>query len=191
MSRLKSRKRLVRLVVVLGCLLLSGVVLAQVSTNFDLGWHLLSGGGGSRGSDNYQIDDSLGQWAGGTTGSTNYDLDPGFWYGAAAEPAPCLVGLADVSISGAATGYTDTVYVMVATASPTSATLPVNYVWSSDGLVSGQGTDSATYQWAAPDVYHLTLTTENCGGLAGDTFDFTVALGEYHVYLPVVQRRVP
>jgi len=175
MSRLKTRKRLVWLTVVLGCLLLSGVVLAQVSTNFDLSWHLLSGGGGSRGSDNYQIDDSLGQWAGGSTGSTNYDLDPGFWYGVAAEPAPCLVGLADVSISGATAGYTDTVYLMVASISPTSATLPINYVWSSDGLVSGQGTHSASYSWSATGAKVVTLQASNCGGSADDAHDISIA----------------
>ena len=63
----------------LGILALSGVVLAQVSTNFDLSWHLLSGGGGVRNSTNYQIDDSLGQWANRTSSSTNYKIKPGFW----------------------------------------------------------------------------------------------------------------
>jgi hypothetical protein len=162
------------LAVVLGCLLLSGAVLAQVSTNYDLSWHLLSGGGGPRGSDNYQIDDSLGQWAGGSTESTNYGLDPGFWYGAAAEPAPCDVGLTDVSISGATSGYTDTVYLMIATTSPSSATLPINYVWSSDGLVSGQGTDSASYSWSTLGAKVVTLQASNCGGTADDTHDITI-----------------
>ena len=63
-------------------LLFVGVVLAQVSTNYDVSWHLLSGGGGSRSSGTYRVDDSLGQWAGGRTSSANTHVDAGFWYGA-------------------------------------------------------------------------------------------------------------
>ncbi len=64
-----------------GCLLLAGVAVAQVSTNFDLSWHLLSGGGGSRTSTNYQVDDSLGLVVGQSSSSANFDLAPGFWPG--------------------------------------------------------------------------------------------------------------
>ncbi len=60
-------------------LTVAGAVLAQVSPNFDLGWHVLSGGGGSRGSAEYQIDDTLGQWPGGAAGSAHYQVAPGFW----------------------------------------------------------------------------------------------------------------
>lgn len=62
-------------------------VLAQVSPNFDLGWHALSGGGGSRQSTHYQIDDVLGQWPDGLSSSANYQIDPGFWHvGRVIEP---------------------------------------------------------------------------------------------------------
>jgi hypothetical protein len=81
---MKAKKGLIRLTIALGLLALGGVVLAQVSTNFDLSWHVLSGGGGSRSSTNYQIDDVLGQWADRTSSSTNYQVEPGFWSGAGA-----------------------------------------------------------------------------------------------------------
>jgi hypothetical protein len=68
-------------------LLLTGAVLAQVSTNFDLSWHLLSGGGGSRSSTQYQVDDSLGQWAAQPSSSATYEIAPGFWYGVG-QPEP-------------------------------------------------------------------------------------------------------
>jgi uncharacterized membrane protein len=76
-----AKMRLTWLIIFLGTLVLTGSVLAQVSTNFDLSWHLLSGGGGSRGSANYQISDSLGQWAGGLVSGSSYRIESGFWYG--------------------------------------------------------------------------------------------------------------
>ena len=174
MSSLKTRKRLVRLAVLLGCLVLSGVVLAQVSTNFDISWHLLSGGGGSRTSESYRVDDSLGQWAGGSTGSATYDVDPGFWYGAAPEPAPCLVPLESVSISGPTTGYTNTVYLFAAAITPSDPTPPVSYVWSSDGLISGQGTDSASYRWTEIGPKTVSVQASNCGGTTDDAQIITI-----------------
>ena len=55
---MKAKRGLIWLTISLGLLALGGVVLAQVSTNFDLGWHVLSGGGGSRSSTNYLGTDS-------------------------------------------------------------------------------------------------------------------------------------
>ena len=83
--KLKVRRGLAWLVIFVAALALGVVVLAQVSTNFDLGWHVLSGGGGSKSSTNYQIDDVLGQWADSTSSSTNYQVEPGFWSGAGAS----------------------------------------------------------------------------------------------------------
>ncbi len=71
-------------------LVLVSVVLAQISTNFDLSWHLLSGGGGSKSSANYWLDDTLGQWVGRSSSSTNYQIEPGFWY--EMIPAPVVSG---------------------------------------------------------------------------------------------------
>ena len=78
---MQAQRGLIRLTILLGTLMLTGVVLAQVSTNFDLSWHLLSGGGGLRSSANYQVSDSLGQWVGGSVSSVGYQIATGFWYG--------------------------------------------------------------------------------------------------------------
>ena len=61
-------------------LLMAAPVLAQISANFDLGWHVLSGGGGARNSNHYQVDDVLGQWPDGLTESDQYRIEPGFWH---------------------------------------------------------------------------------------------------------------
>lgn len=79
-----TRRYIIWIAAIAGSLVLAGVVLAQISPNFDLGWHLLSGGGGGRGSANYRVDDSLGQWAARPSSGTNYKIEPGFWYGAMA-----------------------------------------------------------------------------------------------------------
>jgi len=43
----KTKRALLWLAILMAALGLTGIVLAQVSTNFDLSWHLLSGGGDS------------------------------------------------------------------------------------------------------------------------------------------------
>lgn len=67
-----------------------GLVLAQVSTSFDLRWHVLSSGGGRRQSISYDLYDAVGQWAQGDAASTSYRLQGGFWPGAGvvAQPTP-------------------------------------------------------------------------------------------------------
>ena len=86
-----TRKLLFWIIIAATCLLLSGIALAQVSSNFNLNWHLLSGGGGSRISTNYQVNDSLGQWAAGQMTSENNQVESGFWYGVS-PPAAALAG---------------------------------------------------------------------------------------------------
>ena len=83
---MKTKSALAWLAILLGALGLTSVVLAQVSTHFDLSWNLLSGGGGSRSSANYRVDDSLGQWPERSSSSASYRIEPGFWAGAAVTP---------------------------------------------------------------------------------------------------------
>ena len=78
---MQAKRGLTWLIIFLGTLVLTGVVLAQASTNFDLSWHILSGGGGFRSSANYHISDSLAQWVGQSSSSTGYQIESGFWYG--------------------------------------------------------------------------------------------------------------
>jgi hypothetical protein len=94
--------------------------------------------------------------------------------------------LDEVSISGPTTGSTDTLHAFTAVVSPSGATTPI-YNWS-PAPTDGQGTGSASYRWAAPGLYIVTLEAENCGGREIATHVITV--GEsYRVYLPLVVRK--
>lgn len=77
------RKLIPYLIGIALALSLAGVVVAQISTSFDLRWSLLGGGGGTRQSTSFRLDDSLGQWAVGTASSSSARLQGGFWYGVA------------------------------------------------------------------------------------------------------------
>ena len=59
----------------------AGVVLGQVSINYDLHWNILSSGGGARSSVNFNMKDSLGLWSFGSSTSGNYKIAPGFMAG--------------------------------------------------------------------------------------------------------------
>jgi hypothetical protein len=166
------RRTLLRLGVVAGILGLSALVLAQVSTHYDLGWHLLSGGGGARSSTTYRVDDSLGQWVSETSASTSAKIEPGFWYGMAS--APCTRPLVGVAIEAPPTGYIDTTYSFVGLIDPDDATAPIYYEWSPEP-VSGQGTPGATYQWATGGSYTVNLAVHNCGGTVGDTHTIDIS----------------
>ncbi len=104
----------------------------------------------------------------------------------------CLRPLTGVSIDGPTAGYTDTDYTFSGIVAPADASEPLTYTWSPAPTVSGQGTPAATYQWADPDVYTLTLRAENCGG------PFTATHGIHveprrpsFVYLPLILRHYP
>jgi hypothetical protein len=47
---------------------------------------------------------------------------------------------------------------------PVNATPPVTYLWSTDGLQSGQGTPTAIYNWTVTCAHTVTCTVSNCGG---------------------------
>ncbi len=76
----------------------------------------------------------------------------------------CAHPLTNVSISGPASGYTNTAYIFSASLAPANATPPITYTWS-PAPQSGQGTASATYQWNTTGAKTITLTAENCGGV--------------------------
>jgi hypothetical protein len=80
-------------------------------------------------------------------------------------PPPCDTPLTGVSIDGPTIGDTGTLYVFTAVTSPVSATLPLTYTWA-PVPDSGQATSTAEYTWDQPGAYSLTVTAENCGGLA-------------------------
>jgi hypothetical protein len=78
-----------RLFVILICVLLSGLLLAQIatamsSTHYRLGWFtpLTTGGGGTANSAHYAVNLTIGQTVIGASTSTNYKAGLGYWYGA-------------------------------------------------------------------------------------------------------------
>jgi hypothetical protein len=49
-----------------------------------------------------------------------------------------------------------------------------------------EGTASAQYQWAIPDLYTITLAAENCGGSDMASHAITIADERWDIYLPLV-----
>jgi hypothetical protein len=70
--------------VVLACLALAGIALAQVSSNYNNSWHVLGAGGSqSMSSSNYTVHATLGQSVIGPAAGAQYAAGLGYWYGAA------------------------------------------------------------------------------------------------------------
>jgi hypothetical protein len=88
----------------------------------------------------------------------------------AAAPPACAVPLTGVTISGATSGVTGTTYTFNAAPTPTDATAPIVYTWS-PAPGSGQGADSASYQWTITGSQTISVTASNCSGahIAEDT----------------------
>ena len=61
--------------------LATGVVMAQVSEDYDLSWNMISGGGETMSSANYAMSSTVGQTSG-LSDSNDYQLGAGYWYGA-------------------------------------------------------------------------------------------------------------
>lgn len=102
------------------------------------------------------------------------------------------VPLTDVAIVGpretTSTLYIDNLYTFDAVVTPTDATKPITYTWM-PAPTTGQGTDSVTYRWSAPDTYTVTLTAENCGGPVAVTRAIIIQeKAKVLVYLPLVLR---
>jgi hypothetical protein len=96
----------------------------------------------------------------------------------------------DVGITGPAVGFTNTLYIFTAVITPPAATTPITYTWSPSPN-AGQGTASAQYQWATPNVYTITLAAENCGGSDTATHAITITIADegWNIYLPLVLKQ--
>ena len=81
------RNRKTKLFAILLCFLATGVVLAQVSENYDLSWNVIGGGGGATSSANYVMRSTVGQIIG-LSSSDNYQLGAGYRNGISAVPTP-------------------------------------------------------------------------------------------------------
>jgi hypothetical protein len=100
----------------------------------------------------------------------------------------CPHPLDSVTISGPIKGYTDTLYAFTAAIQPPNASEPIAYDWSPPPE-SGQGTASASYEWATPGVYTVTVAAENCGGEVRDAHAITIVTeAQYRIHLPLVLR---
>jgi len=93
----------------------------------------------------------------------------------------------DVGITGPTVGLTNTLYTFNAVITPPAATTPITYTWSPPPN-AGQGTASAQYQWATPDVYTITLAAENCGGSDTATHAITIVDEGWIIYLPLIMK---
>ncbi|MEZ4680385.1 MAG: fibronectin type III domain-containing protein [Caldilineaceae bacterium] len=73
-------------------ILLVGVAIAQVSTNFNLGWNTFGSSGGTRQSANFMLQDAVGQTAPGNSASAGFVVQSGFAVGmdisSAGNPTP-------------------------------------------------------------------------------------------------------
>ena len=152
------------LFILLALLLITGAALAQTGNGYDLTWWTVDGGGGTASGGGFTLTGTAGQPEPGPalTGG-GFTLLSGFWPGGGEAPS-CDVPLTGVSLSGPSSGETGQTLTFTATVQPGNATTPITYTWSSDGLVSGQGTNQASYRWTSAGNKSVQVTAENCGG---------------------------
>ena len=143
--------------------LVASMVLAQTGGGYDLSWWTVDGGGATISGGGYTLSGTAGQpEPGPTLSGGDHTLLSGFWPGGGEAPA-CDVPLTGVSLSGPSSGQAGETLNFTASPQPSNATAPVNYTWSSDGLISGQGTASATYRWTGAGSKSVQVTARNCG----------------------------
>lgn len=144
-------------------LLLVGVVSAG-GPSYWMGWWTVEGGGATLSSAGYVLSGTAGQPDAGTMRGGDYVFGGGFWGGGEDIPTACPVPLTGVTLAGPDMGQTNETLVFSATPQPSGATEPITYTWSGDGLISGQGTDQASYQWATAGEKTVLVIARNCGG---------------------------
>ena len=79
------------LLAVAAVLLLVGagtIVMAQISAQFDLGWHVLGSGGGVSSSASYQVRGTIGQGLASSpvSNSASFSVSSGYWSGTGSAP---------------------------------------------------------------------------------------------------------
>ncbi|MFZ1757218.1 MAG: fibronectin type III domain-containing protein, partial [Caldilineaceae bacterium] len=118
---MKSPRKLVAAVAVIAGLLVVGVAVAQVSTNYNLGWWTIGDGGGVRQSANFAIQDSMALFGDGVVGSTNFGVQSGNVPGNA-TPTPTFTpipGATDTPTSPPTATFTHTSTPVPPTSTPT------------------------------------------------------------------------
>ncbi len=159
-----DKKKIILLGAVLGLSLATvGVVWAQTGGGYDLTWWTVDGGGGTASGGGYTLMGTAGQPDAGTVSGGGYTLYGGFWAGGGGGGTTCSVPLTGVGLAGPSSGNTGETLTFTASPTPTNATTPVTYTWSTDGLVSANG-NQATYRWNDAGNKTVQVTARNCGG---------------------------
>jgi PKD repeat protein len=63
----------------------------------------------------------------------------------------------------------------------------ISYHWDFDDGTTGTG-NSPLHTYAAPGIYHVTVTAANGAGAISASTDETVVMAEHKIYLPLVVR---
>ncbi len=118
------------------------------------------------------------------------DQDVYFSRKATVPPGLCR-DLADVSITGAVTGTVGVPYTFAAWASPPTATLTITYTWRASEqppvVRTGGHVNLLDMTWHVTGTKAITVTAENCGGMATGTHTITIKTQEYsYSYLPLI-----
>ena len=85
---MRKHAPLIGISLLLCALLLTPIVLAQSSADFELRWHVIASGGGRSTSPDFVVSGSIGQAATNSLSSADFTLQGGFWYGVGAAVGP-------------------------------------------------------------------------------------------------------
>ncbi|MCJ7548876.1 MAG: DNRLRE domain-containing protein, partial [Anaerolineae bacterium] len=97
------------------------------------------------------------------------------------EPAPPVCEpVTTVRISGLTQGSTGVDYAFEAQAGPLDTTSPITYTWTATDkksvmVVTSATTDRVTFNWATAGTKIVSVTAENCGGMASDSHQVDIA----------------
>ena len=95
-----------------------------------------------------------------------------------------------VTLSGPGEGSVNTPYTFTATVEPVSTTLPLTFVWESNGQVpithTGGLTDTVDFTWEFPGTQVITVTASNLVGEVSANHIITITTPIYQTYLPLM-----
>ena len=99
-----------------------------------------------------------------------------------------------VTLSGPGEGWVNTFYTFTAAVEPISTTLPLTFVWESDGQMpithTGGLTDTAGFTWKIPGTQVITITASNPADTVSASAVITITAPLYDIYLPLVIKSI-